>query len=315
MNHHQRLDRVSVALRGAEPTIVAEFRGEHNRALSSRREMRWGRRGSFSLQLDGPKAGLWFDHELGRGGDIIDLIKLERGCNFNDAWLWARRFITGGSPRNVPTPVSSKRDDDADERKRIGQALDIWSHVQLLRGTLAEQYLRSRGIEVPDEALDALAFHPTCPWLGQKAPCLVALIRDIITNEPVGIHRTALTADGHKIGRKALGLKSGGAIKLSPLINTEIAIGEGIETTLSGMQLGFGPAWSVINAGGMSKFPVLHGIKRLTLFIDNDETSGGQKAASECKSRYLAAGVDVRDVMSETLGDLNDELRNQGALQ
>jgi putative DNA primase/helicase len=80
MNHHQRLDRVSVALRGAEPRIVAELRGERNRALSTRSEMRWGRRGSFSLQLDGPKAGLWFDHELGRGGDIIDRMKLERGA-------------------------------------------------------------------------------------------------------------------------------------------------------------------------------------------------------------------------------------------
>jgi putative DNA primase/helicase len=108
---------------------------------------------------------------------------------------------------------------------------------------LAEQYLRSRSIEVPDEACQALAFHPACPWDGLKnAPCLVALIRDIITSEPVGIHRTALTADGRKIGRKALGPKSGGAIKLSPELITELAIGEGIETTLSAMQLGFGPA-------------------------------------------------------------------------
>jgi putative DNA primase/helicase len=316
MNHHQRLDRVSVALRGAEPTIVAEFRGEPNRALSSRREMRWGRRGSFGLVIDGPKAGLWFDHELGRGGDIIDLIKLERCCNFNDAWLWAQRFISGRLPRNAPTLVPAKRDDDANEQKRIERALDIWSDAQSLPGTLAEQYLRSRSIEVPDEALQALAFHPTCPWDGLKAPCLVALIRDIITSEPVGLHRTALTADGHKIGRKALGPKSGGAIKLSPIVATELAIGEGIETTLSAMQLGFGPAWAVIDADGLRKFPVLHGIKRLTLLIDNDASGTGQNAAAECKSRYLAAGVDVRDVMSATVGnDLNNELRNRGAPQ
>src|SRR5262249_11420354 len=101
MNHHQRLERVGVALHGAEPAIVAEFRGEPNRALSTRREMRWGRKGSFSLQLDGPKAGLWFDHELGRGGDIIDLIKLELDCNFVEAWQWAQRFITGSPLRSA----------------------------------------------------------------------------------------------------------------------------------------------------------------------------------------------------------------------
>jgi len=31
------------------------------------------------------------------------------------------------------------------------------------------------------------------------ATALVALIRDIITDQPVGIHRTGLAADGHKI--------------------------------------------------------------------------------------------------------------------
>jgi putative DNA primase/helicase len=316
MNHHQRLDRASVALRGVEPAIVAELRGEHNRALSSPREMRWGSKGSFSLQLDGPKAGLWFDHELGRGGDIVDLIKLEHGCNFVEAWLWAQRFISGGLPRNVPTLVSGKRDDDADELKRIERALDIWSDVQSLRGTLAEQYLRSRNIEVPDEALQALAFHPACLWGSATAPALVALMRDIITDEPVAIHRTALTANGHKIGRKALGPKSGGAIKLSPVVTTELAIGEGIETTLSAMQLGFGPAWAVIDADGLKKFPVLHGIKRLTLLIDNDASDTGQNAAAECRERWLASDRNVRDVMPDMVGrDLNDELRNQGPPQ
>ena len=91
---------------------------------------------------------------------------------------------------------------------------------------------------------------------------MVALIRDIITDEPTGIHRTALSADGSKIGRKALGLKGGGAIKLSPLMGagSELLIGEGIETTLSASILGFGsPAWSVIDAGEMSRFPALPG--------------------------------------------------------
>ena len=28
------------------------------------------------------KAGLWYDHEQRRGGDIIELIKQEQGCDF-----------------------------------------------------------------------------------------------------------------------------------------------------------------------------------------------------------------------------------------
>jgi len=92
--------------------IVAEFRGEPNRALSTRRELRWGRKGWFSLQLDGPKAALWFDHELGRGGDIIDLIKFESDYNFGEAWQWAQRFIPGSPLQNAPPLVPAERDAD-----------------------------------------------------------------------------------------------------------------------------------------------------------------------------------------------------------
>ena len=74
--HRQRLDDAGrAALREVAPEIVLEFRGEHNRKLSTRKEMRWGAKGSFSLAIAGPKAGCWFDHETGRGGDIIDFIK------------------------------------------------------------------------------------------------------------------------------------------------------------------------------------------------------------------------------------------------
>ena len=315
-----RLDDVRVALRGVEPRIVAEFRGEHNRALSSRKELRWGNKGSFTLQIEGAKAGLWYDHELQRGGDIIELIKIERGCSFGEALIFAGQFVSGSIFHSVPTLriVPARRDDDKDELRRIEQALVIWSEVRPLRGTLAEKYLRSRCIEVPDEALDVLAFHPACPWESSKAPALVALIRDIITGEPVGIHRTALSADGSKIGRKVLGPKGGGAIKLSgeQLITTELTIGEGIETTLSAMMLGYRPAWSVIDAGGVSKFPVLFRIERLTVIVDNDVSGAGQKAAAETRAAWEAAGLRVRTVMSSTPGeDLNDVLRSREGRQ
>ena len=80
----------------------------------------------------------------------------------------------------------------------------IWCEARPLRGTLAEKYLRSRCIEVPDEALEVLRFHPRCPWGIGTRPAMVALVRDIITDEPTGIHRTALSADGSKIGAARL---------------------------------------------------------------------------------------------------------------
>jgi hypothetical protein len=69
---------------------------------------------------------------------------------------------------------------------------------------------------------------------------MLALLRDIRTNKPRAIHRTALTPAGGKIGRMVLGSKVGAAIKLSPddAVTMGLAIAEGIETALSGMQLG-----------------------------------------------------------------------------
>jgi putative DNA primase/helicase len=313
-----RLDDVGRnALRGAAPDIIAAFRGRHNRKLSSRKELRWGNKGSLSLVTAGPKAGLWFDHELGRGGDIIDFIRLERGWSFIEAINYAGRFVSelcdrpAAAPR--PPPRRQTADDDGDDEQRIEQALAIWCEARPLRGTPAETYLRSRYIEVPDAALQVLRFHPSCPWKGERRPALVALVCDAITDEPTGIHRTALSAGGGKIGRMALGLKADGAVKLSGDITAELTIAEGIETTLSAMMLGFGPAWSVIDAGGIAKFPVLPGIERLIIAVDNDPGGAGQKAAAECKARWTEARRYVRTVTPRRPGeDLNDVLMRQG---
>ena len=113
-------------------------------------------------------------------------------------------------------------------------ALTIWREAKSIRGTPAERYLASRGIALPDDG-DGLRFHPNCPFGQDRHPCMIGLYRHILTNEPRAIHRTALTANGTKIDRKALGPKRGCAIKLTPdeHVETGLTIGEGIETALA----------------------------------------------------------------------------------
>jgi putative DNA primase/helicase len=301
------------ALRAVAADIVEAFRGEHNRKLSSRKEWRWGSRGSFSLVITGQREGLWFDHEIGCGGDVLEFIKYELHCSFREALGYASRFVgeLRSTPRPRPAPRPTTNDDD--DEKRITDALAIWCETRPLRGSLAEGYLQSRSIEVPIEALEVLRFHLRCPWQIGTRPAMVALVRDAITDEPIGIHRTALTADGRKLDRpKLLGPTAGGAIKLSGDITAELTIAEGIETALSAMMLGYGAAWSAIDAGGIAKFPVLPEIERLIIIVDNDVSGTGQKAAAECKARWLAAGRRVRTVMPSKAGeDLNDILQRR----
>jgi hypothetical protein len=145
---------------------------------------------------------------------------------------------------------------------------------------------------------------------------MVSLMRDVMTNEPRAIIRTALTPTGQKIDRKMLGPKAGAAVKLSSddAVTTALTIGEGVETTLAAMMLGFAPAWACGDAGGIRDFPVLSGIECLTIAVDRDKTGVGQQAALECSARWTNSGREVfRVIPTRTGDDLNDVLRARAA--
>jgi putative DNA primase/helicase len=56
---------------------------------------------------------------------------------------------------------------------------------------------------------------------------------------------------------------------------------------------GWSPVWAAGSAGGISKFPALHGIESLTIFADTDESGVGIKAARACAAAWAAAGREV----------------------
>jgi putative DNA primase/helicase len=313
-------DRAREELRARAEEIIRSFLGEPNRRLSTKRQLRWHPKGSFVLNVAGDRAGLWYDHAAKTGGDIIEFIGQQRGCSIGEAidealtYLGPSASCSSSAAAKASQPAESEEDDAA----RIERALHIWSEVQPVRGTLAEQYLVGRGIQVPDEALNVLGFHWHCPFgERRRAPALVALIQDIITGEPIAIHRRELTPDAAKADSwKALGPKSGGAIRLSRSNCGDLAIGEGVETCLAGMQLGFGPTWSVIDAGGMTAFPVIDHVGRLTIMADNDVSETGQRAATACRHRWAAAGKAVLFAMPQEPGqDFNDVLLAELAKQ
>ena len=183
---------------------------------------------------------------------------------------------------SLPAWASAKRG-AARDRKPIEEtpannrepALRLWRQAFEPRGTLVEAYLRNRCLELPGEAAnEAIRFHPDCPFRNERFPAMVCLIRNIVSNEPQGIHRTALTAGGPavkrggKTFRLSLGSTSGGAINIDPDedVTQGICIGEGLETCLSGRLIGYRPVWSVLTTSGVAGFPLLPGIDRLTIF-------------------------------------------------
>ena len=220
---------------------------------------------------------------------------------------------------NAPPPQPS-----LSEKVRTERALSIWYEARGPHRTPVETYLTEEpGLKLPPEAAGVtLRYHPSCPFGRERTPAMVALVRDIVTNAPVAIHRTALNRAGQKMvidgcDRLTLGPAKGGAIKLTPNddVTTCLAVGEGIESTLSLQRLrefGISAVWSLIHAPGIKAFPVLPGLSALWIAVDHDD--GGIQASKVCAARYRAAGIETFLVQPKRpKTDLNDFFKVRAA--
>jgi hypothetical protein len=213
--------------------------------------------------------------------------------------------------------AEAERKEREHDQQRTASALKLWDQRKPFRGSPAETYLRdTRGIGDWLEAFDldeSLGFHPDCPFEGQRLPCMVALVRNIHTDAPQAIHRTALRLGPRpeRIDRRSYAPVKGGAVKLSldGDVTHGLLIGEGIETTLSASRaLKFRPCWSVISKSGIADFPALGGLESVTIAVDRDEDGGAQKAAGKCVERLTAADIEVVTTHSPVGKDFNDLL-------
>ena len=227
-----------------------------------------------------------------------------------DDWRACRDEVRGRLGLGVWQP------DNGHRRRVVGKpkqrtdqlARAIWNEAIDAHSTPVERYLASRHLALPPGA-EALRFHPACPFAGTKTPAMVALVRNIESNEPQAIHRTAL----NRTGKMSLGPISGGAIKLTPDEDVTIALGiaEGIETALSLQRLPEwlgSPVWSVISASGIRKFPLLAGIETLVIAADND--GAGEDATLEVAERWQEREVLVIEARDDG-ADLNDVLQGE----
>lgn len=158
-----------------------------------------------------------------------------------------------------------------------------------------------------------LRFHSSCPWRDEDAgkiievPALIAAFRSIDNNAITAVQRVRLAADGAKLGRRMLGVVHRAAVMLAAPDNGTLAIGEGVETAMAAMQLGFNPAWAVGSCGAIGHFPVIDGVEKITLLGERDAASA--TAVKICGERWTGAGRGVRVALPEDgCNDLNDEL-------
>jgi hypothetical protein len=244
------------------------------------------------------------------------------GCDPHDVLdALRRRGLLNGQYESNRRPVAAQNGDqrkrEEEERaQRIKRARKIWHAARDPRGTLVEDYLRSRRLILDDDlAGHVLRFHPRCPWRDGFLPALIAVFRSLDDNAITAIHRIRLDQPERwpKAERLMLGPVGGAAVKLDSDGGDALVIGEGVETCMAARQLMAtgelerAPVWALGNAGAIAQFPVLPNIRTLRILAENCPVN--EDAREQCGLRWHAAGCRVR-VIKPDLGfsDLNDVL-------
>lgn len=238
-------------------------------------------------------------------------------CRTNGREWYDQRRAGAVDPRRPARDPSAAERERRHREKRQADADAVWRASSTVVAPELGLYLAGRGVELPPRS-EAIRWHANCPFEKKRSGAMVARVSDILTNIPLGVHRTAIDPSGAKRsdfgsgGRLSFGLITGGAVKLCPDedVTTVLGIGEGIESTLSLRNLPDCidlPVWSVLSATGLQNFPVLAGIECLWIAVDNDDKGTGQNAARACAARWREAGREVLPIIAKRAGaDLND---------
>ncbi|PWC39357.1 toprim domain-containing protein [Azospirillum sp. TSO35-2] len=263
---------------------------------------------SLYIRLHGAATGKWADAATGEHGDLLDLIGLNRGLGrLADVLDEVRVFL--GSPRAPPEP----RWEPSVPIGSPEAARRLFARSRPLAGTLAETYLRNRGI--PDvRKHGSLRFQPHC-WYRDaddrlaEGPALIAAVT-ALDGRLTGVQRTWLDPSGGGKAampspRRALGHLLGNGVRFG-VARDVLAAGEGVETVLAlRTVLPALPMVAALSAGHLAALHLPPTLRRLYVARDND--AAGRRAAKRLGSRAEALGIEAL-VLAPVLGDLNDDL-------
>lgn len=282
---------------------------------------------SLYVHLSGPRKGRWTDAATAQYGDLLDLVRETCGLvDFRDVADEARRFLNEPQAR----PASSRSDDTFDshpaEKSPAERARRLFRMTEPLAGTLADSYLRQRGI-LRASLHPALRFHPSCYYRDlvsgrtSSYPALIAAVTDQ-AGRITGVHRTYLECSGLDQGggkarvdnpRRALGGLLGNAVRFRfPVHNLVpvMAAGEGLESILSLAHVMPGmPMVSALTANHLAAFRPPTGCLRLYVAADAD--AAGRHGIEGLSRRAQALGI-LPLVLTPELGDFNEDLRRLG---
>lgn len=218
--------------------------------------------------------------------------------------------------RRQQMDADRQRRREQDEARRAQETAEkvetvrgIWSEGSPIDGTLAQAYLRGRGIPYMDWP-PSLRFHPGLLFEGVRHPALICGVQDK-ARKLVALWRIFLTVEGKALtgsdGRKVklgFGPAGGGAVRLAPA-SEEILVCEGVETGFGvGCLTGWKkPVWPLLSTSGMIGWDPPEGVRKVVIYSDGDRHKvrkdgkvgdpPGCVAAEKLRERLTAMKIDV----------------------
>lgn len=255
------------------------------------------KRNTFRISQEKIADGLWIC-SCGSGGPFQLLMQIT-GKAFKDLAQEIDRILGIAYKKVAPKP-------------KLITPVDRWAELQPLRGTDAELYLKSRGINILPKRGVKFGYET----IHNKRYGAIYSIASNSKGDACYLHTTYL--DGHKKAAfENLPSKKLTAIKQnqdSVSVRTDYAdktmgISEGIETGLSAEQRFRMPVWPTLSTAFMKRFVVPDNVESLIIFADSDKKGAGHAAAFACAHSNLVRDNKLKrvEVRWPKSGDFNDD--------
>lgn len=236
-------------------------------------------------------------------GNAFELLRRLKGWEFKQAALEVDRVVGNVEPERIKPQRKPE-----ETRAMLAR---LWSAgMPVSNNDPVSLYLEARGLFLPENR-DSIRFVKSCPVPGEAGGRLAMVAKVVdVDGKGVTLHRTFLAPNGRKAAMdepRALmpvagEMPEGSCIRLTPIAD-HIGISEGIETALAATTRFGIPTWAAINATMLAKWRPPEGVKRVTVFGDNDPKFGGAAAAYALAHRLAARlGLTVDVLIPATVG-------------
>jgi putative DNA primase/helicase len=230
-----------------------------------------------------------------RPGDGMDLLQAVTGKPFAEL----AREIEGFCGRVVEQAVQIR--DPLPALERVGK------YAKPLTGAdPASQYLAGRGLQIRPQSIRWLSKQQYFKDRDQAFDAMVARIAD--TQGRRKSYQITYLSNGKKapvdVPRYTMppeGTISGAGVYLGP-VAPHMLVGEGVESTLAGMQLFGLPGIAALSANGMQSLILPDGVEQVTVLADNDPSFTGHAAAYALAKRLHRDGIKVAVQVAPDIG-------------